>query len=639
MPLKPIFPLEVFQKCGLDFIGPIKPTSFPTGKRYIITATDYTTKWVEAECYRTNDKKVTAKFIYENIITRFGVPVELVSDKGEHFLNGVIEELTTHYQVKHRFSTPYYPQCNGQAKSMNKILIIAIRKLVERHPVNWDAFVPSVLWAMRTAYKATTNHTPFHMVYGVEALVPIEFIVHTLRIAIEYNLNPEEMLQRRLKTRGEHRAVQERRKRYIDKHRKMFNFKKDDKVLHCVATGKIKRRKLKYIWEGPYTVLEVLGNGNICIENDDKSYIRIVNDNKLRPYGVNKFARGYLFVEQIEDMIMDIDHTPEDHWPDETEDYRIELTPKDKYMVKCFSMMQEVRNPPEWKKKEKQIAEGFKRLKKWKLSKVFYHWKDYTMGFLPERNSEGEEILPNRMEKIGDRARRWKEKSHHRIKAPPTNKYLSTYPGERNPPEWKRSKRGKQRRDKMRTSEVFYAWKDYALSLDRMRPFLKYNQKGKEVLSNQSLCGEKKIERSKETRWSKRRSLWEKYYYGTGESSASQYPDVNFYSISLMEIQHSEEEEISSDKRGCQRNELKSSRRVNRLPEEYVLASNYYPYSEEASRELNGSRNPKFSDTPSVGLPWEVSKKTKRLTRRVDSTEILKVLSGVSEQPSEETNA
>ncbi|KAL3701750.1 hypothetical protein R1sor_019772 [Riccia sorocarpa] len=310
MPLKPIFPLGVFQKWGLDFIGPIKPASFPTGKRYIITATDYTTKWVEAECYRTNDKKVTAKFIYENIITRFGVPVELVSDQGGHFLNGVIAELTTHYQVKHRFSTPYYPQCNGQAESTNKILIVALRKLVERHPINWDASVPSVLWAMRTAYKATTNHTPFHMVYGVEALVPMEFIVHTLRIATEYNLNPEEMLQRRLKELlkleesreqafSHQCAVQERRKRYIDKHRKMFNFKKDDKVLHCVATGTIKRRKLKYIWEGPYTVLEVQGNGNICIESEDKSHIRIVNGNKLRPYGVNKLQEEILLWNRL----------------------------------------------------------------------------------------------------------------------------------------------------------------------------------------------------------------------------------------------------------------------------------------------------------------------------------------------------
>ncbi|KAL3694202.1 hypothetical protein R1sor_007853 [Riccia sorocarpa] len=666
MPLKPIFPLGVFQKWGLDFIGPIKPASFPTGKRYIITATDYTTKWVEAECYRTNDKKVIAKFIYENIITRFGVPVELVSDQGGHFLNGVIEELTTHYQVKHRLSTPYYPQCNGQAESTNKILIVALKKLVERHPVNWDASVPSVLWAMRTAYKATTNHTPFHMVYGVEALVPMEFIVPTLRIATEYNLNPEGILQRRLKELlkleesreqafSHQCAVQERRKRYIDKHRKMFNFKKDDKVLHCVTTGKIKRRKLKYIWEGPYTVLEVLENGNICIEGEDKSHIRIVNGNKLRPYGVNKFARGDPFVEQVEDMIRDMDHTPEDHWPDDTEDYQIELTPKDKYTVKCFSMMREERNPPEWKEKEKQEAEGFKRLNKWKLSKVFYHWKDYTMGFLPKRNSEGEEIPFKQGEKISNRARRWREAkqakethllemSQYRIEVPPISKNLSKYPGEKYPPIWKRPRKGKwrmndvRRKYKIEASKIFYAWKDYALSLERMRFPFSINPKAEEVLSNRKISFGNETKRLEEKRPANRESLWEKYYFGKvpaaskypkhypedkkllpnqdihyGDrtrmmkgkrpmkdddtyrmnedhsyrmgtplaSTSWRHPDVNLYSISLMDIQYSEEEEAQPDEKVFQSLKIESSRGVNSLPEECMLASIYYPYSEE----------------------------------------------------------
>ncbi|KAL3680009.1 hypothetical protein R1sor_022965 [Riccia sorocarpa] len=311
MPLKPVLPLGVFQKWGLDFIGPIKPASFPTGKRCIITATDYTTRWVEAECYRTNDKKVTAKFIYENIITRFGVPLEFVSDQGGHFLNGVIEELVNHYQVKHRFSTQYYPQCNGQAESTNKILIVVLRKLVERHPMNWDASVPSVLWAMRTAYKATTNHTPFHLVYGIEALVPMEFIVPTLRISTEYQLNHEDMMNRRLKELLELEEKREmafenqcrtqlKRKKYIDGHRKIFNFKKDDKVLHCVATGKIKRRKLTYIWEGPFNVDEVSSNGNILISNEDKTDVRL-DVRKVYPDGkMNDPDENYYFPDRRE---------------------------------------------------------------------------------------------------------------------------------------------------------------------------------------------------------------------------------------------------------------------------------------------------------------------------------------------------
>ncbi|KAL3692578.1 hypothetical protein R1sor_006229 [Riccia sorocarpa] len=375
MPLKPIYPIGIFQRWGLDFIGPIKTATWPTGKRYIITATDYTTKWVEAECYRTNDKKVTVKFIYENIITRFGVPLEFVSDQGGHFLNGVMEELTTHYQIKHRFSTAYYPQCNGQAESTNKILISALRKLVEKHRHNWDASVPSVLWAMRTAYKATTNHTPFHMVYGVEALVPMEFIVPTLRIAIEYSLNAEEGIQERLRqllkleeareVAYEHQCgIQNRRKNYIDSHRKMFYLKKDDKVLHCITIGKIKKRKLSYIWEGPFIVREVYANGTFKISDEDQLDVRVINGNKLRPYDIRNFPRGDPFIDQVEEIIQEVDNQDKGPDPEEGTEVLVEKRPTRNYIdktvnrdIKSLDRTRDMNSVPEFKVEQGRIED------------------------------------------------------------------------------------------------------------------------------------------------------------------------------------------------------------------------------------------------------------------------------------------
>ena len=75
-------PTEVFQKWGLDFIGPVNPPAKGTKNRYIITATDYTTKWVEARVLKDNTAKSTAKFLFEEIITKFGCPLEFVSDQG-----------------------------------------------------------------------------------------------------------------------------------------------------------------------------------------------------------------------------------------------------------------------------------------------------------------------------------------------------------------------------------------------------------------------------------------------------------------------------------------------------------------------------------------------------------------------------
>jgi hypothetical protein len=64
-------------------------------EQYILVATEYVTKWAEALATKTDDAKTVAEFLYENIITRFGCPKELVSDRGTHFINKTIELLST----------------------------------------------------------------------------------------------------------------------------------------------------------------------------------------------------------------------------------------------------------------------------------------------------------------------------------------------------------------------------------------------------------------------------------------------------------------------------------------------------------------------------------------------------------------
>ena len=105
----PVLPLETFQKWGLDFVGPFKPLTMRTGNGYIIVATGYYTKWVEAKALQDNTTASTTKNLYEFIWCRYGYPIELISDQGGHFLGQVVESLTSFYAVLHKRSTPYYP--------------------------------------------------------------------------------------------------------------------------------------------------------------------------------------------------------------------------------------------------------------------------------------------------------------------------------------------------------------------------------------------------------------------------------------------------------------------------------------------------------------------------------------------------
>lgn len=117
---------RAFANWGIDFVGPIKPPAKNTHAEYIIVATDYLTKWVESKAIVLNDAITTAKILYENIFTRFGLPIEIVSDQGVHFINEVIEFLLAEFMVLHKCSAPYHPQANGQAESTNKTVCMTL---------------------------------------------------------------------------------------------------------------------------------------------------------------------------------------------------------------------------------------------------------------------------------------------------------------------------------------------------------------------------------------------------------------------------------------------------------------------------------------------------------------------------------
>ena len=132
MPLRPMMGARAFAKWGIDFVGPINPPAYQTQAQYIIVATDYLTKWVEAKATPKNDARTTACFLYEYVFTRYGLPIEIISDRGTHFINEVIHYRLDEFMVIHRKSAPYHPQASSQAKSINKILCTVLTKIVER---------------------------------------------------------------------------------------------------------------------------------------------------------------------------------------------------------------------------------------------------------------------------------------------------------------------------------------------------------------------------------------------------------------------------------------------------------------------------------------------------------------------------
>ena len=148
-----------FSVWGIDIIGKFSPNS-SSGHEYILVAIDYFTKWVEAASYARLTVAKVAKFIRTHIIYRYGVPHELISDRGVHF-RGEVDTLIQEYGIQHHKSAAYRPQTNGAVEAANKNIKGILRKMIETSR-DWSEKLPFALWAYRTSFRTSIGATDYY---------------------------------------------------------------------------------------------------------------------------------------------------------------------------------------------------------------------------------------------------------------------------------------------------------------------------------------------------------------------------------------------------------------------------------------------------------------------------------------------
>ncbi len=90
-----------------------------------------------------------------------------------YFINRVIENLTGKFKIKHCLSSPYHPQTNSLVERFNQTLCEKLAKLAKETD-QWNEFVDPILMAYRTTKHSTTGVIPFLLIYGREAVLPID---------------------------------------------------------------------------------------------------------------------------------------------------------------------------------------------------------------------------------------------------------------------------------------------------------------------------------------------------------------------------------------------------------------------------------------------------------------------------------
>ena len=121
---------------------------------------DYFTKWAEAEALANIWDVDVKKFISRNIVRRFGVPESLVSNNGLQFDSKAFRNFCSDLNIKNRYSTPVYPQSNGQAEATNKAIMTELKKRLEGTKGMWAEELPNVLWAYRTTPQKIHKRNP-----------------------------------------------------------------------------------------------------------------------------------------------------------------------------------------------------------------------------------------------------------------------------------------------------------------------------------------------------------------------------------------------------------------------------------------------------------------------------------------------
>ena len=142
-----------------------------SGNQYAVVFIDYLTKWVETFPHTA---LTIAQLLVEEVISRHGVPREVLSDLGAAFRSSLLKDMGQILGLKKVNMTAYHPQGDGLVERFNSTLTDMLSNMVDRSGKNWDNCLPYELFAYHMSVQESTQESPFHLLYGRDPYLPTE---------------------------------------------------------------------------------------------------------------------------------------------------------------------------------------------------------------------------------------------------------------------------------------------------------------------------------------------------------------------------------------------------------------------------------------------------------------------------------
>jgi transposase InsO family protein len=165
-----LVPTRRFAHINIDIVGPL-PTC--QGYSHLLTVVDRSTRWPEVFPVSDTTAATCANTLISGWIARFGVPDQITSDRGPQFTSAVWQEACKFLGIKHILTTAYHPQGNGLVERMHRRLKEALRAC---GGATWLHELPWVLLGLRAMPREDSGGAPAELVYGVQLVLPGEFL-------------------------------------------------------------------------------------------------------------------------------------------------------------------------------------------------------------------------------------------------------------------------------------------------------------------------------------------------------------------------------------------------------------------------------------------------------------------------------
>ncbi len=276
-PLRPLPLMQVpFERIGMDLIGPLERSA--RGHRFALVLVDYATRYPEAVALRNISAKSVAEALF-SMISRVGIPKEILTDQGTAFMSRTIRELYELLGIKSVRTSVYHPQTDGLVERFNRTLKTMIRKFVHEDAKNWDKWLEPLLFAVREVPQASTGFSPFELLYGRQPRGVLDVLRETWEEGPSESKNEIQHvldLRTKLHTLGQLSMenllqAQDKQSRLYNRGTRLRKFAPGDKVLVLLPTSS---SKLLAKWQGPFEVTRRVGDLNYEVVRTDRSGAR-----------------------------------------------------------------------------------------------------------------------------------------------------------------------------------------------------------------------------------------------------------------------------------------------------------------------------------------------------------------------------